>query len=59
MRSRGIMVALAAPGSMSPIEMGKICRLALTLDAQVELFHCADAEVPPGTGAHGAERTIR
>ncbi|MBW4051788.1 MAG: universal stress protein [Proteobacteria bacterium] len=44
---------------MSPIEMGKICRLALTLDAQVELFHCADAAAPPGTGAQGTERAIR
>lgn len=56
MRSRGIMVAVAAPGSMSPIEMGKISRLALALDAPVELFHCADAAAP---APQGEERAIR
>ena len=39
-RSRCIMVALPAPGVISPIEMGKVSRLAVALDAEVELFHC-------------------
>ena len=59
MRSHGIMVALADPGGMSPIEMGKIARLAATLDAQVELFHCADAATRPSGAAQVAERAIR
>lgn len=59
MRSRGIMVALAAPGSMSLIEMRKISRLALTLDEEVELFHCADAAPQATTALQGAERAIR
>jgi universal stress protein E len=46
MRSPCIMVALPAPGVIGPIEMGKVSRLALALDAEVELFHCIyDAEV--------------
>lgn len=59
MRSRGIMVALAAPGSLSPIEMGKISRLALALDAQIELFHCADAATAADVASQGATRAIR
>lgn len=59
MRPHGIMVALAAAGGMSPIEMGKIARLAVTLDAQVELFHCVDATTWPGGAPQRAERVIR
>ena len=40
MRSRLIMVALAAPGEIGSIELGKISTLARALDAEVELFHC-------------------
>lgn len=58
MRSHGIMVALAAPGSLGPIEMGKISRLALMLEEEIELFHCADAAAP-AAASPGAERIIR
>jgi universal stress protein E len=59
-RPRGIMLALAAPGTTpSPIEVGKISRLALTLDAEVELFHCADAAASRAGAPRAGERSIR
>jgi universal stress protein E len=55
------MVALPAPGVIGPIEIGKVSRLALALDAEIELFHCIyDAEVArPGLFAsRGAQENI-
>lgn len=61
MRPRHIMLALAAPGVLGPIEMDKVSALARALDAEVELFHCIyDAEVArPGLFAsRGARENI-
>src|SRR5690348_12855156 len=55
------MLALAAPGIIGPIEMGKVSGLARALDAEVELFHCIyDAQVArPGLFAsRGARENI-
>lgn len=61
MRPRHIMLALAAPGIIGPIEMDKVSGLARVLDAEVELFHCiyhADVARPGLFASRGARENI-
>lgn len=61
MNGSHVMLAMATPGGMPPIEMGKIAKLTAGLDAELELFHCVyDAEVArPGRYAtRGAQEDI-
>lgn len=56
-----IMFALPSPGSLDPVEVDKVSRISLALDAQLELFHCIyDAGVArPGRFAtRGAQEDI-
>jgi universal stress protein E len=55
------MLAMATPGGISPIEMGKVAKIAAGWDAELELFHCLyDAQVArPGRFAtRGAQEDI-
>jgi len=56
------MFAVAAPSGADPGAMGKAVRLAATLDAELELFHCVfDADVGRlgRLGSRGLEAEIR
>jgi universal stress protein E len=61
MSSHGIMFAVASPGGVDPMAMDKAVRLALALDAELELFHCVfdvDVAHPGRFATRGAQEDI-
>jgi universal stress protein E len=61
MSGRQIMFAVALPGGVDPAAADKAVRLALALEAELELFHCvfdADVAHPGRFATHGAQEDI-
>ena len=57
-----LMLAIPSLGEIAPIKMGKILKLAASLGAQLEIFHCIyDGQVarPGRFGTRGAHEDIR